>query len=126
MTPTSLTDNLPLPAGSTHSSSPSKLKTYGFIIAIIVGIGALAVGGAGVAGYFHVGALSNMSQIDAIIMMAVGGGGVIPLIVGILGTVRNRQSVQKTGSISSVDTQGGSVYGPEVWPELGKKWGCKP
>ncbi len=96
-----------------------ELKTYGFIIAIIVGMGGLAVGGAGVAGYFRVGVLSNMAQIDAIIMMAVGGGaGVIFLMVGIAGTMKNRQ-------VSSVDTQGGLVYGPGVWPALGKKWGCK-
>jgi hypothetical protein len=91
------TDNVYLPDASTHNSPPSTLKTYGFIIAIIVGIGGLAVGGAGVAGYFHVGALSNLAQIDAIIMMAVGGGGggggVILLIVGIVGTVKNRKAV---------------------------------
>jgi hypothetical protein len=98
---------------------PEHAKTYGFIIAIIAGIGLLAVGGTGVAGYFPVGALSNMAQIDAIIRMAVGGGsGLILLIVGIVGAV-------KTGSISSVDTQRKLVYGPEVWPELGKKWGCE-
>jgi hypothetical protein len=142
------TGNVYRPDESTHNSSPSKLKTYGFIIAIIVGVGGLAVGGAGVAGYFHVGALSNLAQIDAIIMMAVGGGGgVILLIVGIIGTVKNRQpvshqlrngvnsghrsasqkteSTQKTGNISSVDTQGGLVYGPEAWSALGKKWSCQ-
>jgi hypothetical protein len=82
----------------THTP-PSKLKTYGFVIAIIVGIGGLAVGGAGVAGYFHVGTLSNMVQIDAIIMMAAGGGGgVILLIVGIVGTVKNRKAVHGSGS----------------------------
>ena len=75
------------------SHPPSKLKTYGFAIAIIVGIGGLAVGAAGLAGYFHVGALSNMAQVDAIIMMAAGGGGgIILLIVGVVGTVKTRQS----------------------------------
>ena len=122
------------------SSPPSKLKTCGFAIAIIVGIGGLAVGAAGLAGYFHVGALSNMAQIDAIIMMAAGGGGgIILLIVGIVGTVKNRQSsshqrhgdvhvdsersgaTRKSGSteraeiIRSLDTQNGSVYGPGAW-----------
>jgi len=76
-------------------TSPSKLKTYGFIIAIIVGIGGLAVGGAGVAGC--VGAFSNMAQIDAIIMVAVGGGGgIILLIIGIVGTVKNRKISSKS------------------------------
>lgn len=141
------TDDIYRPNESTHNSPPSKLKTYGCIIAIIVGIGGLAVGGAGVAGYVHAGALSNLAQIDAVIMMAVGGGsGVTLLIVGIVGTIKNRQPVslqsrndvisghrnppQKTGSaqktdrISSVDTQGGLVYGSEAWPALGRTWGC--
>src|ERR1700722_18306303 len=74
----------------------SKLETYGFAIAIIVGIGGLAVGAAGLAGYFHVGALSNMAQIDAIIMMAAGGGGgIILLIVGVVSTVKTGQSVNQ-------------------------------
>ena len=122
------------------SPPPSKLKTYGFAIAIIVGIGGLAIGAAGLAGYFHVGALSNMAQVDAIIMMAAGGGGgTILLIIGVVGTVKNRQSsshqrhgdvhvdserggaTRKSGSteraeiIRSLDTQDGSVYGPEAW-----------
>ena len=104
-----------------------------------MGIGGLAVGAAGLAGYFHVGALSNMAQIDAIIMMAAGGGGgTILLIIGAVGTVKNRQSsshqlhggvhvkselsgATRTGSteraeiIKSINTQDGSVYGPEAW-----------
>ena len=38
----------------TVPESPSKWKTYGFITLLIVGIGGLAAGGAGVY-YFHVG-----------------------------------------------------------------------
>jgi hypothetical protein len=110
------------------------LKTYGFAIAIIVGIGGLAVGATGLAGYFHVGALSSMAQVDAIIMMAAGGGGgIILLIVGVVGTVKNRQSnshqrhgdvhvdsersgaTRKSGSTERADTQDDSVYGPEAW-----------
>lgn len=79
----------------THNP-PSKLKTYGFAIAIIVGIGGLAVGATGLAGYFHGGALSNMAQVNAIIMMAASGGGVILLIVGIVGTVKNRKPVYQS------------------------------
>lgn len=75
------------------ASPPSTVKTYGFAIAIIVGIGGLAIGAAGVAGYFQVGALRNMAQVDAIIMMAAGGGGgAILLIVGVMGSIKNRQS----------------------------------
>lgn len=128
------------------SPPPSKLKTYGFVIAIIVGIGGLAVGAAGLAGYFYVGALSNMAQIDAIIMMAAGGGGgIILLIVGVVGTVKTGQSSShrqhggvhvdserggatrkscSTGRaeiIRSIDTKGGLVYGPEAW----KIWNVK-
>jgi hypothetical protein len=84
--------------------TPSKWKTYGFAIATIVGIGGLAVCGVGVVGYFHVGALSNMAQVDAIIMMAVSGGiGAILLISGIVGTVKNRM-------IPPV-----RCFGPEEW-----------
>jgi hypothetical protein len=80
---------------------PSKLKTYGFIIAIIVGIGGLAIGGAGVVGHFHVGALSSLDQIDAIIMMAIGGGGgAILFIIGIVGTVKNRKTIHRSESHS--------------------------
>ena len=75
-----------------RTDSPSKCKTYGFALTIIVGIGGLAVCGAGLVGYFHVGALSNLSQVNAIIMMAAGGGGgVIFLTVGIVGSIKNRQ-----------------------------------
>jgi hypothetical protein len=94
-----------------------------------VGIAGLAVGAAGLAGYFHVGALSNIAQVNAIIMMAAGGGGgIILLIVGVVGTVKNRQmdselsgATRKSGSteraeiIRSIDTQDGSVFGPEAW-----------
>jgi O-acetyl-ADP-ribose deacetylase len=75
---------------------PSKLKTYGFVIAIIMGIGGFAAGGAGVAGYFQVGALSNMAQIDAIIMMGVGwGGGAIFSIIA----VKNRKAIHSSESL---------------------------
>jgi hypothetical protein len=121
------------------SPPPSKLKTYGFAIAIIVGVGGLAVGAAGLVGYFHVGALSNMAQVDAIIMMAVGGGGgTILLIIGVVGTVKNRQSssrqrhgdvhvdsehggatrildsIERTEIIRPPNTQDGLVYGSET------------
>jgi len=78
-------------------NSLSKLKTYGFAIVIIMAIGGLAVSGVGVAGFFHVGALSNLSQINAIIMMAVGGGmGIILLVAGGAGLKnckRNHQQI---------------------------------
>ena len=73
------------------SHSPSKLKSYAFATAIIVGIGGLGIAAAGVAGYFHVGALSNMAQVDAIIMMAGGGSGIFLLLIGVLGSLKNCQ-----------------------------------
>ena len=109
----------------THFSS--KLKTYGFATAIIVGIGGLGVAAAGVAGYFHVGALSNMAQIDAIIMMAAGGGGgIIMMMIGIVGSIKNHQSdsseqaktissSERAKIIETIDTKDGTVYGPEAW-----------
>ncbi|MCC5832658.1 MAG: hypothetical protein JJU12_06410 [Chlamydiales bacterium] len=124
---------------------PSKFKRYGFAIAIIMGVGGTAAGAAGLAGYFHLGALSNMAQVDAIIMMAGGGGGgIIMLIVGVVGTLKNRQrsSHQRQGAhvnsegssaasesrstesleiIGSIDTKGGLVYGREAW----KIWGVE-
>ena len=66
------------------------MKTFGFAIAIIVGIGGLVAGGVGVCGYFQVGSLSSLSQMHSIIMMSVGGGGgILLLIVGIVGSVKN-------------------------------------
>jgi hypothetical protein len=109
-------------------TDPGPKKTYGFVIAIIVGvIGVigLGVGGAGVAGYFHVGALSNMAQVDAIIMMSAGGVGAILFIGGIVGTVislKNRRQVLDSARLDEL-THGGLVYGPDIWPELGRKWG---
>lgn len=73
---------------------PSKLKTYGFAIAIILGICGFAVCGTGVAGYNKVGALRDLSQANAIIMMAVGGSiGILLLIMGVVGFLKNRGEV---------------------------------
>ena len=73
------------------SCQPTKLKTYGFAICIIAGIGGLAVGGVGVAGYL--GGISNLNQVHAIIMMAAGGGsGTLLFIIGVVGAVKNRRN----------------------------------
>jgi hypothetical protein len=88
------------------SSNPllKSCKTYGFAIAIIIGIGGLAVGGVGAAGYFG-GAISNLNQVHAIIMMAAGGGGgTVLFIVGVVGTVKNC----KTGSGSVTHSSRGN------------------
>jgi hypothetical protein len=85
-------------------------KELGFVIAIIVGIGGLAVAGVGFAsfgstqGWFAAGALSNLSQIDAIIMMAAGGaGGIVFLIIGIVGTVKNKTFQNKKFTLDMIE-----------------------
>jgi len=88
---------------------PSNIKKLGFAITIIVGIGGLCVGGLCVGGiglgaYFQVGALSNLSQVHAIIMMAAGGGGFVLVIIGCVGTIKNCQK--------GVDQQRGMVATP--------------
>lgn len=94
-----------------HSpNSPSKLKTYGFAIAIIIGIGGLAVGGVGAAGYF--GAISNLNQVHAIIMMAAGGGGgAILFIIGVVGTVKNCKTSGGSSTHSSRGNRGLGISG---------------
>lgn len=87
-------------------------KTYCFAIVAILGLGGLVVAAVGLAQFVQAGALTN----QAIIMMAAGGGGgLIFFIMGTIGAVK----------IGAVKNQVGSIYGPEAWPELGQKWGCK-
>ena len=121
----------------------SKWKTYGFAIAIIVVIGGLAVAGVGLGGFgvpqgwWQAGALSNLGQINSIIMISVCGvgGGVVFLITVIVSVVKNCQKrshskniesnryADSTPSISTVqnekitptETQVEVVYGKEAW-----------
>lgn len=117
------------PAPSTHT----KWQSCGFAIALILGIGGLAVGAAGATAYFHVGSLSNISQVNAIIMMSVGGGGaVIFLVLAAKNHPKVRQQNRdpseaeqpqnnvfvKTASTwgyfdNSIDTR--RLYGPQAW-----------
>lgn len=108
------------------NNPPSKWKTLGFAIAIIVGISGFAVAGIGLIGYLKVGALSHLGQIDSITMMAAGGGGgIIFLITGIIGSVKNRQKRIGTETPAlSISQKGedalpGATYGPEAWEKLG-------
>jgi hypothetical protein len=104
--------NISCPVGSIdstsrlHSCNPllKLCKTYGFAIAIIIGIGGLAVGGVGVAGYFG-GAISNLNQVHAIIMMAAGGGGgFLLLAIGAVKSVRSyRQYVEDNQNLQDVE-----------------------
>ena len=72
----------------------SKLSACGFAIAIIVGVGGLVTTAIGCAGYL--GAISNLNQVHAMIMVVSGGGGgAIFLITGLVGTVKRQQCSQK-------------------------------
>lgn len=51
-----------------------KYNTIGSALSIILAIGALTIAGVGVAAYFQPAALSQLNQIEAIAMMAVGFG----------------------------------------------------
>ena len=86
------------------NNEPSKGKTIGFAIVIILGLlSGLAVAGVGLGGYLQAGSLSSLGQVNSIIMMAAGGGGgVIFLIVGIVGFVKN---CQRSGDIHSQSTR---------------------
>src|SRR5262249_8090185 len=102
---------------------PTTLKTLGFAIIIIVGIGGLVAAGIGGCAYFHVCTIfSNISQIHAIIMMAAGGaGGLTFFVIGIIGSVKNCSHSKQNGwgintteaILSSINTQKGLVYGPD-------------
>lgn len=86
------------------------MKTYGFALAIILGIGGLAAGGIGLAGYL--GQISHLDHVRAIIMMAAGGGGGIALfIIGVVGSVKNCKKARETGvpafQGNSISTGGG-------------------
>lgn len=79
-------------SGMQSQTPPSKCKTFVFVIAIIVTIGSLVtVGGVGLGGYLQAGSLSQLGQVNAIIMMATSGGaGIIFLIAGIVVFIKNR------------------------------------
>lgn len=119
----------------TTRNEPSKetIETIGIATIIILSLGGLAVAGVGLGGFgmqqewWQAGALSNLSQINSIIMMAAGGGGgIILLITGIVDLVKNHRNNtnDSTQSISTsalstkakdFDTQGNTVYGPKAY-----------
>lgn len=61
-----------------YINNPSDIATgfkkYEFALTIIMALGGLVVGGLGVAGYFHAGFLNDMSWLQSVTMMSVGGG----------------------------------------------------
>ncbi len=71
------------------NTEPSEEKIIGCAITIILAIGGLVTAGIGAGGYLQVGSLSQLSQMQSIIMMAAGGeGGALLLIVGITSAVK--------------------------------------
>ena len=86
----------------------------GFAIVIILGLGGLAVAGIGLGGYLQTGFLSSLGQVNSIIMMAAGGGGGIAfLIIGIVGSVKNRQKTTHVQDILSDPSTPGSQFATE-------------
>ena len=78
---------------SNVKNEPSKGKTIGFAIVIILGLGGLAVAGLGLGGYVQAGSLSSLGKVHSIVMMVAGGvGGIAFLIIGVVGSVKNRQT----------------------------------
>ncbi len=74
---------------------PFQGKSIGFVFVIILGLGGLAVAGVGLSGYLRAGTLSDLGQVNSIIMMASGGGGgILFLIVGIIGSVKNHNAAR--------------------------------
>lgn len=78
---------------SAAHSLPPQLKTYGFAIAIIVGIGGVAAAVFGLAGYLHVGALSHFNQTHAITLLAIGSETAL-FSFGVAGEISNHQEKQ--------------------------------
>jgi hypothetical protein len=73
-------------------NEPSKGKMLDFVIVIILGLGILAAAGLELGGYLQTGSLSNLSQVNSIMIMAVcGGAGIVFLIIGVVGAIKNRQ-----------------------------------
>jgi hypothetical protein len=72
----------------------SKGKTIGFAIVIILVLGSLAVAGVGLGGYLQAESLSGLGRVNSIIMMVTGNvSGIVFLIIGIVGAVKNRQKI---------------------------------
>jgi hypothetical protein len=105
-----ITEELPSDSHITKNK-PSRGKTIGFAIVVILFLSSLAVAGIGIGGYLQAGSLSQLSQIHAMIMMAAGGcGGIIFLIVGIVGLVKNcSKNSQQQNDSEEKSTQSDSV-----------------
>lgn len=98
-----------------------RLTQIGCALAIIAGVGGVALAGTGL---FRVGVLSHLSQASATTLAAASGSVGIALLGGGLAAsvyTRNlkRQERLYQEQYARVDTQGGKVYGPDVWKLYG-------
>lgn len=85
------TEGNTFPSTQKVENEPSKFKTLGFAVLIIFGVGGLVVAGIGTGGLLQAGSLTNLGQVNSIIMIVVGGAGGIPLLViGIVGFINTR------------------------------------
>ena len=102
---------------------PSKWKTLGVALAIILGIGGLAVAGIGLSGYLQAGAFNSLSHAHSITMIAVGGiGGIAFLIMGIVGCVKyplfnqSHQPDKKKREATEISSPSGSATSAQDIP----------
>ena len=84
--------------GNLEGKQVAKWQTPLFIALVIIGMIGLGAAGAGFASFgahqswWSAGGLSNLSQMNTLIMMAAGGGGSLLLVSGIVGLVKASQA----------------------------------
>ena len=82
-------------------NEPSPCKAISFALVIILGVGSLAVVGAV---YLKIGAFSTLAQVNAITLMTTSGAaGMTLLTIGIVGSVKNCQTIASEQSIVEKD-----------------------
>ena len=93
----------------THNNPSKCHNPLQFAVLIILGIGGLAAAGTGIGGLLQAGSLSNLGQMNAIVMVVIGGGGGIPLlIIGIMGftnTQTRKKNVQPPDNTRQADLE---------------------
>lgn len=93
----------------------SKGNSCGLALLIIGSVGGLLVGGIGIAGFCHVGALGSLNQVQAIIMMATGGALFLASII--ICIVKNRiNSCQSTRRSKNPEPQPSITTQPSPKP----------
>lgn len=82
--PTTISNNIPI----------CNKDNFKFAIAIIVGLGCLAMLGCGVAGHF--GVLSSLNRIGCYSLIATGSAGLLVMIIGSIISLKNQQGLVST------------------------------